>query len=102
MAEPIDRSHFESFCRSRSGQRFETLYMSSPFTMIVPSSGEFQIEFLPGTATPRVIDSYLAEYARNGGSLHTKDYTSTNNPNVAAKMVTLFSRYLDHLPCSGC
>ena len=102
MAEPIDRSHFERFCRSRSGQRFETLYQTSPFTMIVPSSGDFRIEFLPELANPQRIDSYLAEYMRNGGSLHTKDYTSTIYPVIAAKMVTLFSRYLDHLPCSRC
>ncbi len=102
MSEPIDRRHFKEFCRSRSGQRFETLYMLSPFTMVVPSSGEFRIEFLPETASPPRIDSYLAEYVRKGGSLHTKDYTSTIYPIIAAKMVTLFSKYLDHLPCSRC
>ena len=100
MPESIDRQHFERFCL-RSGQSFETLTYKSPFTMVVPYSVEFRIEFLTFNATPRTIDLYLAGYARNGGFLRPKDFKFTPHLNHApSRMVTLFSESLDHLPTS--
>ena len=107
MAGAIEPKHFESFCRRHSGQSFTTLYRPSVFTIEVPPSADFRIHFPKlgekgWTAKPRVIERYLSEYARNGGSLRPKDYTGITGNFSVSRMVALFNRYLDHLPCPGC
>ena len=106
MPTPINSQHFERFCRNRSGQPFRTLFRHNQFTIEVsPASEEFQITFISEngnrwTAKSGLIGRYLYYYGLNGGSLHPSDYP-IKGPISAPRMVSLFKKYLKHLPCSN-
>ena len=113
---PIDRNHFQGFCRKSSGSKFNTLTLGNEFSMRVISGTVYRMHFFnddnPKGWVTRVglIDDYLDIYDESNGSTKTKayKYDPVSNPEGLKKLMSLprilavVTSYQNHLPCPKC